>query len=201
MMSLLSVLLAYLIGSIPFGYLMVRWRTGTDIRKAGSGNTGATNVLRTTGMLAGVATLVLDIAKGYMAVWIADRASGGSSFWMSLAAVAVMAGHAFPVFLGFKGGKAVACFIGAFLRLAPLATLAILVVFVGVVAWSRHISLGSIIAAGTMPLALWLILKPPLIVIDASLAAAVLIIARHKTNILRLHEGTESVLTFGAHKQ
>jgi acyl phosphate:glycerol-3-phosphate acyltransferase len=200
MTPLLSVLLAYVLGSIPFGYLMVKWRTGTDIRASGSGNTGATNVLRTVGAAAGVATLLLDIAKGYAAVWLTDQVSSGSPFWMSLAALAVMAGHTFPVFLGFKGGKAVASFLGAFLLLAPLPTIAILVVFVGVVAWTRHISLGSIVAAGTLPLALWLILKPPVVVLIASIIAAVLIIYRHRANIQRLHEGTEHVLSWGSHR-
>jgi acyl phosphate:glycerol-3-phosphate acyltransferase len=201
MIPLLTILLAYVLGSIPVGYLLVKWRTGKDIRASGSGNIGATNVLRTTGVWAGVATLVLDIAKGYLAVWIADYASSGSPFWMSLAALAVMAGHTFPVFLQFKGGKAVASFLGAFLRLAPLATIAILVVFVAVVAWSRHISLGSIIAAGTLPLALWLIEKPQSIVIVISILAAILIIYRHRMNIQRLHEGTEHVLSFGMRRQ
>jgi acyl phosphate:glycerol-3-phosphate acyltransferase len=200
MMPLLAVLAAYVLGSIPFGFLLVRWRSGKDIRDTGSGNTGATNVLRTAGPLAGVATLVLDIAKGYLAVWIADRASMGSPFWTGLAVVAVMLGHTFPLFLGFRGGKAVACFLGAFLRLAPLSTLAILVAFVGVVAWSRHISLGSIIAAGTLPLALWLIDKAPLDVLLASIAAAVIIINRHRPNIQRLRQGTERVLNFGVHR-
>jgi acyl phosphate:glycerol-3-phosphate acyltransferase len=196
MIPLLTVLLAYVLGSIPVGYLLVKWKTGKDIRASGSGNIGATNVLRTTGAWAAIATLALDIAKGYLAVWIADHASSGSPFWMSLAALAVMAGHTFPVFLHFKGGKAVASFLGAFLRLAPLATIAILVVFVAVVAWSRHISLGSIVAAGTLPLALWLIEKPQSIVILVSIVAAILIIYRHRTNIQRLHEGTEHVLSF-----
>ena len=200
MMPLLSVLLAYLIGAIPFGYLLVRWKTGGDIRASGSGNTGATNVLRTTGIVAGIATLILDIGKGYFAVWIADRASSGSAFWMSLAALAVMAGHAYPVFLGFKGGKAVASFIGAFLKLVPLATIAILVVFLAVVAKTRYISLGSIIAAATFPLAVWLIFQPPLPVEVAALAAAVFIIYRHRTNIQRLKQGSEHLLRFGARR-
>lgn len=200
MMPLLSVLLAYLIGAIPFGYLLVRWKTGGDIRASGSGNTGATNVLRTTGIVTGIATLILDIGKGYFAVWIADRASSGSAFWMSLAALAVMAGHAYPVFLGFKGGKAVASFIGAFLKLVPLATIAILVVFLAVVAKTRYISLGSIIAAATFPLAVWLIFQPPLPVEVAALAAAVFIIYRHRTNIQRLKQGSEHLLRFGARR-
>jgi acyl phosphate:glycerol-3-phosphate acyltransferase len=200
MMPLLAVLAAYVLGSIPFGFLLVKLGSGKDIRDTGSGNTGATNVLRTAGLVAGIATLVLDMAKGYLAVWIVERVSLGSPFWMGLAVLAVMLGHTFPLFLGFRGGKAVACFLGAFLRLAPLSTLAILVVFVAVVAWSRHISLGSIVAAGTLPLALWLIDKAPLDVLLASIAAAFIIINRHRANILRLHQGTERVLNFGAHR-
>jgi acyl phosphate:glycerol-3-phosphate acyltransferase len=199
MISLLTVVLAYVLGSIPVGYLLVKWRTGTDIRAAGSGNTGATNVLRTTGVWTGIATLILDIGKGYLAVWITGQASSGNPFWMSLAALAVMFGHAFSAFLGFKGGKAVASFLGAFLKLAPLATIAIVVVFLVIVAWTRHISLGSIVGAGTFPLALWLIEKPPVVVLLASVVAAILIIYRHRSNIERLHNGTEHVLSFGAH--
>ena len=200
MMPLLSVLFAYLLGAIPFGYLLVRWKTGGDIRTSGSGNIGATNVLRTTGIVAGVVTLILDIAKGYFAVWAADRASLGSPFWTSLAALAVMAGHAYPIFLGFKGGKAVASFIGAFLRLAPLATIAMLVVFVAVVAKTRYISLGSIIAAATFPIAVWLILQPPVEIELAAFAASIFVIYRHRANIRRLQEGSEHVLRFGARR-
>ena len=130
MMPWLSVVIAYLVGGIPFGYLLVRWKTGEDVREKGSGNIGATNVLRTTGRAAAVATLVLDIAKGVFAVWLADKLSDGSPVWMSLAALAVMAGHAYPVFLKFQGGKAVASFIGAFLYLTPIPMIAALVVFV-----------------------------------------------------------------------
>lgn len=199
MIPLLTVVLAYFVGSIPVGYLLVKWRTGTDIRTAGSGNTGATNVLRTTGIGTGIATLFLDIGKGYLAVWIAGQASSGNPFWMSLAALAVMGGHAFSAFLGFKGGKAVASFLGAFLKLTPLATIAIIVVFLAIVAWTRHISLGSIVSAGTFPLAVWLIEKPSVVVLLASVIAAILIIYRHRSNIRRLRSGTEHVLSFGAH--
>src|SRR5215813_9832024 len=144
MMVLLALALAYLLGAIPFGYLLVKWRTGGDIRSAGSGNTGATNVLRTTGRAAGVATLLLDAAKGYAAVWIAARLTGDQPLWTAGAALAAIAGHAYPVFLGFKGGKAVATFIGAFLYLTPLAVAMTAVVFVAMVAWTRTISMGSI---------------------------------------------------------
>ena len=108
MTPLLVLAAAYLIGAIPFGYLLVKLRSGEDVRSMGSGNIGATNVLRTTGRALGFTTLLLDIAKGAVAVWLADRYLHGSVYWMSLAALAVMAGHAFPVFLKFRGGKAVA---------------------------------------------------------------------------------------------
>ncbi len=198
MTPLLSLLIAYILGAIPFGYVLVKWKTGADVRAAGSGNIGATNVLRTTGTVAGVVTLVLDIAKGYAAVWIADILTGHDPLWMSAAALAVMAGHAYPIFLGFQGGKAVASFVGAFLRLTPLPMLAVLVVFVVAVAWTRQISLGSILAAGTFPLAVWLILQPPLPIVVAALVAGIFIIYRHRGNIRRLQEGSEHTLTFGA---
>jgi glycerol-3-phosphate acyltransferase PlsY len=200
MMPLLALLLAYLLGAIPFGYLLVKWKTGADVRTTGSGNIGATNVLRTSGKVVGILTLLLDIAKGYAAVWIAGRLTDGSAFWMSAAALAVMAGHAYPVFLKFEGGKAVASFIGAFLKLTPLPMVAALIVFVVVVAWTRHISLGSIIAAGTFPLAVWLILQPSLAVVAAAIIAGAFIIYRHSSNIRRLNAGTEHTLDLGARR-
>src|SRR5690242_17003860 len=102
MPALLTLPLAYLLGAIPFGYLLVKWKTGKDVRAAGSGNIGATNVLRTTGRAAGIATLLLDMAKGFVAVWIAGRATGNDPTWTSAAALAVVAGHAFPIFLRFQ---------------------------------------------------------------------------------------------------
>jgi acyl phosphate:glycerol-3-phosphate acyltransferase len=194
-MGLLAVVAAYLLGSIPFGYIIVRLKTGRDIRAAGSGNIGATNVLRTTGRVAGVVTLVLDFAKGYAAVWLASRLTSGEAVWMSLAAVAVLLGHAYPVFLGFKGGKAVASTVGAFLFLTPSAIAAVVVVFIVAVAMTRFISLGSILAAGLFPLAVWLIAHPPFSVIYASLFAGAFIVYRHRENIRRLREGTENVLS------
>jgi glycerol-3-phosphate acyltransferase PlsY len=197
MTPLIALIVAYLVGGIPFGYLLVRWKTGEDVREQGSGNIGATNVLRTTGRSVAVATLLLDIAKGAFAVWIADRLSGGSPLWMSLAALAVMAGHAFPVFLKFQGGKAVASFIGAFLYLTPIPMIAALLVFIIVVAATHQISMGSIVAAGSLPLAAWLIEHPPPIVILAALVAAVFVIYRHRANIGRIRSGTESSFRFG----
>jgi glycerol-3-phosphate acyltransferase PlsY len=197
MIALLVLPIAYLLGAIPFGYLLVKWKTGADVRGAGSGNIGATNVLRTSGRVAGVATLLLDIAKGYLAVWIAGRLTEQSPWWMSGAALAVMAGHAFPVFLRFQGGKAVASFVGAFLCLTPLALAAVLVVFVATVAWTGHISMGSIVGAATFPLGVWLILQPPLPVIAAAIVAAVFIIYRHSSNVLRIRMGQEHQFRFG----
>src|SRR5579864_8565442 len=158
MTGIVGLVIAYLLGDIPFGYLLVKLTTGRDVWASGSGNIGATNVLRTTGRAAGIATLLLDIAKGYVAVWIAGSLTENNEVWMSASALAVMAGHAYPVFLRFHGGKAMASFVGAFLRLTPLPLVAVLIVFLGMAAWTRHISLGSIIAAGTFPLAVWLIL-------------------------------------------
>ncbi|HTX33586.1 MAG TPA: glycerol-3-phosphate 1-O-acyltransferase PlsY [Bryobacteraceae bacterium] len=205
MIGLITVVVAYVLGAIPFGYLLVKWKTGADVRGAGSGNIGATNVLRTTGPVAGVATLLLDFAKGYLAVWLAGwltAAPGvppgpGDPFWMSAAALAAMAGHAYPVFLGFHGGKAVATFIGAFLCLTPLPMVAILLVFLGVVAVTRQISMGSIVAAAVFPLGVWLIQKPPAPVILSALVAGAFIIYRHRSNIERLYRGTEPTFRFG----
>ena len=200
MNPLLALVAAYLLGAIPFGYLLVKWKTGSDVRSSGSGNIGATNVLRTTGRAAGVVTLLLDIGKGYLSVWLACMLTDHNWMWMSAAALAVMAGHAYPVFLKFKGGKAVASFVGAFLCLTPLPLAAVLVVFVGVVAGTGYISMGSVIAAATFPLAVWLILQPPLSVLAAALIAGAFIVYKHSSNLRRLHDGTEHVFRFGGRK-
>ena len=199
-MPVLALVAAYLIGGIPFGYLVVKWKTGADVRAAGSGNIGATNVLRTTGRAAGIITLALDIAKGWLAVWLTARMTGGNIHWMSAAALAVMAGHAFPVFLKFKGGKAVASFIGAYLYLASWPLFAVLLVWIATVSLTRYVSLGSILAAATFPLAVWLLMQPPLSLVVASVVSAAFIIYRHSDNIERIRAGTEHVLSLGRHK-
>jgi glycerol-3-phosphate acyltransferase PlsY len=197
MTGALILLCAYLLGGIPFGYLLVRMKTGRDVRAMGSGNIGATNVLRTTSGMLGVITLLLDIAKGYLAVWAAGRLTGGSPVWMSAAALAVMAGHAFPVFLKLRGGKAVASFVGAFLCLTPLALVVAVGILVVVVAWKRYISLGSIMAAAALPLAAWLVSRAAPPVIAAAAIGGAFIIWRHKENIVRLRAGTENAFAFG----
>ncbi len=196
MTALLALIAAYLIGGIPFGFLLVRMTTGKDVRAEGSGNIGATNVLRTTGRAVAVATLVLDIAKGFFAVWLMGYVTSDDPLWTNAAALAVMAGHAYPVFLKFKGGKAVASFIGAFLYLAPLPLLAVLLVFVAIVAATRYISAGSIIAAAAFPFGVWMILHPPAPVLLASVIAGAFIVYRHRANIGRLRAGTENVFAW-----
>ena len=196
MIPLMVVLIAYCLGAIPFGYLLVKFKTGTDVRTAGSGNIGATNVMRTTGRGAGILTLILDIAKGYTAVWIAGRLSEGDVLWTSVAAVTVMLGHAYPVFLGFKGGKAVASVVGAFLCLTPTALAVEIIIFVVIVFLTKHISMGSIVAAATLPFAVFMVARAPLPAVVAALIAGVFVIYRHSSNITRLRLGTESVFKF-----
>jgi len=196
MIPLVVVLIAYCLGAIPFGYLLVKLKTGADVRTAGSGNIGATNVIRTSGRGAGILTLILDIAKGYAAVWIAGRLTGGDVLWMSVAAVTVMLGHAYPVFLGFKGGKAVASVVGAFLCLTPWALVVEIFIFVVIVFMTRHISMGSIVAAATLPLAVFMVARAPVAAVIAALIAGAFVIYRHRSNITRLRLGTESVFKF-----
>ncbi|MGE5488121.1 MAG: glycerol-3-phosphate 1-O-acyltransferase PlsY [bacterium] len=194
MSGALALVVAYFLGGIPFGYLLVRIATGRDVRESGSGNIGATNVLRTTSSALGFATLLLDIAKGFAAVWLA-AALTNSPVWESAAAFAVMVGHAFPAVLRFRGGKAVASFVGAYLYLAPVALAVALGVFVLVVWRTRFISLGSICAAAALPPAVWIVLHPPVAVVIAAAASAALIIWRHKENIARLRQGTENTFS------
>lgn len=197
MSGLLAIVIAYLLGGIPFGFLLVKLTRGTDVRESGSGNIGATNVLRTTGRAAGVATLALDIAKGFVAVWLAAKLTDDAPEWTSLAALAVMAGHAFPVFLKFQGGKAVATFIGAFAYLTPLPLAAVLLLFVVTAAVTRYISAASILAAATFPFGVWMILHPPVQVTIAAFIAGAFIVYRHKSNWSRLRAGTENVFSWG----
>ena len=190
----LTTVLAYLIGGLPFGYWLVRFSSGEDIRTMGSGNIGATNVYRAIGRKQGLVVLLFDILKGYAAVWVATMLTQGDTVAMALSAVAVMVGHCYPVFLHFRGGKAVACFVGAFFYIAPLALAITTVIFVVVVALSKYVSLGSIISASVFPAIVWLT-QAPVPILVASIAAAVVIIYRHKTNIVRLRSGKESVFS------
>jgi acyl phosphate:glycerol-3-phosphate acyltransferase len=196
MMGILAVVAAYLIGGIPFGLIIVKLMTGGDVREAGSGNIGATNVLRTTGPLAGVLTLLLDAAKAWLAVFLADWLTGGSELWMSFAALAVLAGHAWSIWIGFKGGKAVASFVGAYAYLTPVPLLAVVFLFIFVVAWTRYLSLGSVIMAGLFPIACWMILHPAWPVLLSALGAAIVVVERHSGNIARIRAGEERIFQF-----
>jgi glycerol-3-phosphate acyltransferase PlsY len=195
--SLLLVIIAYLLGSIPFGYLIVRGKEGADVRTTGSGGTGATNVSRRAGKAAGVLTLVLDALKGAAAVLIAQTFSG-NGWVVTAAAIAVIVGHIFPLWLGFRGGKGVATGAGTFLMLMPVALLCAGVIFVAIVLFTRYVSLGSMIAAATIPLFVWLqtVFVAPLTdlrpLLTAAMAGALLIIFAHRGNIERLARGTES---------
>jgi glycerol-3-phosphate acyltransferase PlsY len=190
MTRIIVVVVAYLLGSIPFGYLIVRRKMGADIRQTGSGGTGATNVSRRAGKAAGVLTLLLDAAKGSAAVLIA-RAVAGDDWLIAAAAIAALVGHMFPVWLSFRGGKGVATGVGIFLVLAPIALLGAGVIFIAIVALTRYVSLGSIIAAILIPVFVWLLsdLRPLLV---AAIVGAALIIFAHRGNIQRLVSGTES---------
>ena len=197
MSSMLAILQAYLLGSIPFGYLIVRWKQGVDVRQAGSGATGATNVTRNAGKAAGIATLILDALKGYAAVELARWLTGSqdTTWVVAGAAVAAIVGHIFPVWLGFKAGKGVATGLGVCLAIAPLAVGAAAIVFLLVVVLTRYVSLGSIVATATMPAWAWIFEKdqPDVERVMIALAvSAVLIITRHHENIRRLISGTES---------
>ena len=193
----LSAIAAYLIGGLPFGYWFVRLTSGKDIRTMGSGNIGATNVYRTQGGKAGIIVLLLDMLKGFLAVLLAAWLAPNNAAGLALAAVFVMLGHSYPVFLRFKGGKAVACFIGAFLYIAPLALLVVLLIFLAVVALSKYISVASMVSAALFPIFFWVIYQPARVLLIASIFCALLIIFRHKDNIKRLWSGQENVFSFG----
>jgi glycerol-3-phosphate acyltransferase PlsY len=192
------LVLAYLLGSIPFGYLIVRARAGADIRETGSGGTGATNVSRRAGKGAGVLTLILDALKGVLAILMGRVILGDSSWLIAGAAILVIVGHMFPIWLGFRGGKGVATGVGVFLVLAPFAVVVPGAIFLAIVTLTRYVSLGSITAAATIPLFVWLQhgLISPVSNLWATMCAAVvgasLIIFAHRDNIRRLRRGTES---------
>jgi acyl phosphate:glycerol-3-phosphate acyltransferase len=195
---------AYLIGSIPFGILLAKLFGGVDVRKAGSGNIGATNVARVAGPLPGILTLVLDGVKGAAAVWLAARFANESALWMTVAGLSALIGHCFPMWLRFRGGKGVATAAGMFLALCWPAALGAIGVFVLVVLFSRFVSLGSVSAAAAMPLLVYLLWAPhhapPPAITFGAFAAAMLVVYKHDANIQRLVEGREPKFSFGKSK-
>ena len=188
-------LMAYLLGSIPFGYLLVRFNEGKDIRSFGSGNIGATNVFRKS-RATGILTLILDAGKGYLAVVIAGWL-GGNQEWQGVAAVCAIIGHVFTIWLLFKGGKGVATGCGTFLALSPLAVLTTLIIFVIVFLITRYISAASIAATAFFPFWAFIYGEPGSILLWA-IAGSLLIIAKHHQNIRRLISGTEKKLVLGS---
>jgi glycerol-3-phosphate acyltransferase PlsY len=203
----LVAVVAYLLGSIPFGLILARVFLGTDVRKIGSGNIGATNVMRTGSKKLGIATLALDAAKGYLAVilalWMAGPGGAmviGSRYYVAIAGMAAIfaiLGHVFPVWLKFKGGKGVATGVGVFLALVPKAVLIVLGIFALIFALFRYVSLASIIATAAFPaVAYALIAGDQRSLVPFMCAAAFLIIAKHHQNIRRLLSGTEQRLEF-----
>lgn len=205
-LPLLLILSAYLIGSIPFSFLIVKVVAGKDVREHGSRNVGATNVARTAGRLPGIVALVLDVAKGYgvvvLARWLVTRpewpfAAGlqpwqSREMWIALAGLLAVLGHLFPAWLRFRGGKGVATAAGVFAALDPLVVLAGLIVFAIVLLSFRFVSLASIVTAASIPLFFrFLVPEAPFWRIVASIAIALVVIARHHSNISRLAGGTE----------
>jgi len=198
--NVLALILAYLLGSIPFGYLIVKLKSGADVRQTGSGGTGATNVSRKAGKGAGVITLLLDALKGVAAVLIARWLTGvpGTSWIVAGAAVLAVVGHCFPVWLGFKAGKGVATGLGVFLTIVPWSVLAAFAVFALAFWWTRYVSLGSIAAAIVVPL--WTLVQHTMIspvadfapTMAALCAASAIIIAKHHENIGRFLAGQEN---------
>ncbi|MGH7373301.1 MAG: glycerol-3-phosphate 1-O-acyltransferase PlsY [Candidatus Rokuibacteriota bacterium] len=185
----LGLLAAYLIGAIPVGFLVARAAGGTDIRRSGSGNIGATNVLRTLGKGPAILTLLGDIVKGYLAVSAAPAI--GTEPWAAAGgAVAAIVGNCWPVFLAFRGGKGVATGLGAFLALIPWAVAPAAVLWLAVTAVSRYVSLASVVACLSLPVGAALLGYSRHAVIAAAVAAAI-ILWRHRENLVRLAGGTE----------
>jgi glycerol-3-phosphate acyltransferase PlsY len=196
--------IAYLLGSIPFGLLIVKAQGGADIREIGSGNIGAANVTRHAGKFAGILTLLCDAGKGYLAVRLAAHFSQGNIRWMMVAAVCAVVGHMFPIWLNFKGGKGVAAGLGVFLPIAWQAVAAGVILWLLVVIFWRYSSLGSISAAVALPLFVYLLYAPghapSEFVTLGTVMISVLVLIKHRSNIARLVAGDEARLNFGKKK-
>jgi glycerol-3-phosphate acyltransferase PlsY len=189
-LTIVTILCAYLLGSIPTGLLLAKAFGGVDIRTTGSGNIGATNVYRTLGRKVGIMTLVGDCLKGLVPVLIAKK-MGFPDAWLAAVGLAAFLGHVYTVFLGFKGGKGVATALGVFLGLSPLAVLPTLAVFVLVLLKWRYVSLGSIVAAAVMPVFV-AVLDTRIFIIAVTCIISCIVIQKHRENIRRLQAGMES---------
>lgn len=198
--EIVLIIVAYLLGSIPFGWILYKLKRGGDIRDAGSKNIGATNVARTTGAALGILTLVLDILKGFVAVALCFWLSVDPESWaIAAAALAALLGHMFPVWLGFRGGKGVATALGVFLGLAWHVALMALGIFIICVLLTRIVSLSSMLAAVGFVVPAYILgplLKIGVNIQIGALLAGILIITRHYENIGRLFQGTEKQFRF-----
>ena len=181
---------AYFIGSVPFALILARQWGTSDLRRVGSGNPGATNVLRTLGVTPGILVAVLDMTKGALSVWLADRLTVSGSA-PAAAGVAAVVGHVYPVWLGFRGGKGVATACGVFSMLTPFAAVASLLVFTATVWMTRYVSFGSVLASVVLPPTAYATGSSAATVTAASIVA-LLIVFRHRTNLARLRRGTEA---------
>jgi glycerol-3-phosphate acyltransferase PlsY len=189
--GLAITLIAYIIGTVPFGVLVARWVGASDPRTKGSGNIGSTNVLRVAGKGAAAATLILDAGKGLIAVWMAALwTPDPTTPWMQLAGIAVVLGHTFPIWTSFRGGKGVATGIGALSGLSPILAVGSLLVWLVVLFASRYVSLASVAASVLLPITA-IAIHAPNVVMFSCLVAAVVVI-RHRDNLIRLMRGTES---------
>ena len=184
-----GIILAYLIGSIPFALILARRWDEIDLRSVGSGNLGAANVMRASGTTAGVLVAALDMAKGAAGVWLAAQMSAGAAV-PAVAGLAAIVGHIYPVWLRFQGGKGVATACGVFSVLTPLAIPPALAIFAVVVWATKYISLGSVVASIALP-PLAYALGGPTPAVLAAAAASAIIVFRHRSNVLRLRRGTE----------
>lgn len=192
---LITALFSYLLGSIPFGFLLVKFTIGEDIRTSGSGNIGATNVSRIS-MILGFITLLLDACKGSAAVFLALLVFPAQSYLPAYAAFFVVLGHIFPVWLKFRGGKGVATSMGAFLLLAPKAVLIVIAIFMLLVVLFRYISLASMIAVMLFPMLVWMFHTSGAVLVFAAVMTAALVLLKHRTNMQRLATGTEPRFSF-----
>ncbi len=195
-MSFLALIAAYLIGSLSVGYLVGKFGKGIDVRKYGSGNVGSTNILRTLGILPAILVLVLDMAKGFVAVYLALWLTANPTVAM-LSGLAAVGGHNWPVWFGFRGGRGIATSIGVILAFNPTVFGVLTLIGVLIIIITRYVSLASIIGAPLFPLLLWLfrhtaIIETDSMVIIVSILLAALAVERHKANIGRLRKGTES---------
>ncbi|MGE0704195.1 MAG: glycerol-3-phosphate 1-O-acyltransferase PlsY [Vicinamibacterales bacterium] len=185
----LIVVSAYLIGSVPFALILAR-RWGADLRQVGSGNLGAANVLRSSGVKAGVLVALLDMSKGAVSVVLAQRLSQGAADASAAAGIAAIVGHIYPVWLGFRGGKGVAAACGVFAMLTPVAVVPALATFTAGIWFTRYISVGSVLASIVLPPVAYA-LGSPLSAVVAAIFASALIVFRHRSNLQRVRQGTE----------